>query len=232
MWSIGSIDGAAVRSIRAYPGLIGVLVYRSSAREFAGHIRDAYPELHVESGRSLLLLAGADDWVPPSQRRSMKMDVRRTMYGDRNVVGWVTSFQPPERIAQARHLVSLKEHFGLRSTDLPCLLLMEDVEDRDGSQITFEYDGVTATADSVTRQLSEVFDVCSAQVARRPCVVDAHDAERDPRVYNELIDWRRETLGRVTPELEKRKMFRSIKKVVPNAVGGAVAGLAKFVGGI
>ena len=82
MWQLENIDENEISEIRPHPGLIGVLIYEPSSRNYESAIRNAYPELHIESDRHLLLIAGKSDWVSAEDWARMRADVRRTRDGE------------------------------------------------------------------------------------------------------------------------------------------------------
>lgn len=224
MWQLEDIDENEISEIRPYPGLIGVLIYEPSSRKYECAIRNAYPELHIESDRHLLLIAGKSDWVSAEDRARMRADVRRTRDGEA-MLEMIVSIAPVDRFKSARQMVTLQERFGIKRSEMPCLLLLADVDATEGIVYSFDAAVLQTDSDHAARSLTEVFDICKKAVAERPCTISGAQAKHDPKALRQLVDWRIETLGRVEPELNQAKLKRSIRRVAPAIIPAALRGL-------
>jgi len=213
---------------RTYPGLLGVLIYSAASKEFEQKIRDAYQELHVESGDSILVFAGRPDWVSKKDRQRMYRDASRGAPRS-GTISMMVSLPSRGRLDIAKEMITLRDRFDVKLSEVPCLLLLPQIESSDGHVFTFDVNAVRARDDQLIEILLKVFQACGKAVREKPCPVRPYDAEGDDRAYSELVEWRTETLGRVVPELNRLKLFAAARGLGPAVVGAALKGLAGLV---
>lgn len=230
MWQLDSIDQTDLNALRFYPGLIGVLIYQPAQKVFSKKIRSAYPELHSESGRALLLFAGFSNWVSPADLKRMREDVRNTLDKGEMMTEFIVALSDRGKFENIRALLKLRERFGLKIKQLPCLVLLEQVDSSNGYVFEFDKSRIDSTNDSLESDLGELFDIFKKEVAKKPFSSSPYDPpgkETDP---NAIAAWRSETLDRVLPQLRLLKCFRTLRKNgAPLAKG--VVGLGKLLFG-
>ena len=90
-------------------------------------------------------------------------------------------------------MVTLQERFGIRRSEMPCLLLLADVDATEGTIYSSTPLCFNLTL-IMRRALTEVFEICKKAVAERPCTVSGAQAESDPKALRRLVEWRTETL--------------------------------------
>ncbi|TPN58636.1 hypothetical protein FJ976_01630 [Mesorhizobium sp. B1-1-9] len=223
MYELKEVGPAFLDEVAEYPGLIAVMVYAPSSRIFERKLRDAYHGLHWQSGGQLLVVAGQSDWVAPSDRRKMATDLRRTMRRP-DALEMMVAFKPAGEYERAGRLIKLKERFGLKSDELPCLVFLSDPKGTDGYVCPIDRTTIQENSDALTDELGKIFEICGQYVTKDPCL-----RTKDGRVDEaDVIAWRRKVMLQVEPTLKRRSLLVGMRRLAPSAANTllGLAGLA------
>jgi hypothetical protein len=223
MLSLNYLSDTNLKAANSFDGVLSLLLYDPAATVFEQKFRASYPQLHARSGDSLLVIAGQSDWLPRKLRSQVAAEFsRRAPSGFMEMMIAPTKLNP---IDEARRTMNLTTRFGLEPKQLPCLVMLERLDDSRGVVIGFDRTTINSATDDLQLALVEAFDIINAAAKRDPCPVTPYDAERSAESMEAMIKWRRKIIESVQPQFRRLSFKTFIKKNVPNIISGA-GGLA------
>lgn len=230
MYTLKEVGEEFLKEAESYPGLIGILVYQPTANVFEKIIRKNYHALHMSSGRNLLLVAGRSSWNSKYSNQRMRRDFLNTINGEYVMHHMTALSSDGDIFDHSERLIDLKSRFGLNNSDLPCLILLEDVHGNDGYVFPIDRSLINSNNDDLTHLISEVFEICGNIVKDQPCGILPWLARNDNDLQNKIVAWRRKAVADARFKLQTLRLFNGVRKLAPAAGGAALRALSGLSG--
>lgn len=204
MWKINKLTDVHRDAVASYDGFLSCLVYSSANTEFRKAIRNHWDAINQWSGRSLLILVADGMSVRPrgiSRPNSDDSFITQMMVK----MPGLDDDSSPDQVN-----IEIASHFGIKRTDLPCIVFFDGVEQP--KTLIYKF----LSTDDLIKNLMTIFQDCQETWELPPQKVQEDRSA--------LRSYRENMLERLRPILNRRRFVRLVKNLSHNPTFAAFIG--------